>query len=74
MFFPIFLYTFAQKAKKMASKSVLIKAIEILEKANNTLNRTLLSTDSSSERERISKEITKNESMILDYKFRINHE
>jgi len=58
----------------MASKSVLIKAIEILEKANNTLNRTLLSTDSSSERERISKEITKNESMILDYKFRINHE
>jgi hypothetical protein len=58
----------------MAKKSVLIEAINLLEKANNTLRYKISAEKNSAKSQQMCKELQKNESMILDYKFRLENE
>jgi len=58
----------------MAKKEVLSEAIRILEKYNCELNFKLLKSSDSKTKNEISSEIAKNNSMILDYKFRLEYE
>ena len=58
----------------MASKNVLTEAINKLVTANSSLRKKMSETDDKKKRDEYLKEITKNESMILDYKFRFEHD
>jgi hypothetical protein len=58
----------------MASKSVLTEAITKLVNANLALREKLHSASNAVEYQKYLKEITKNDSMILDYKFRLEHD
>ena len=58
----------------MAKKSVLLEAINQLEKANMTLLERIGKSKTSEKAAEYRQQITKNESMILDYKYRIEHE
>jgi hypothetical protein len=58
----------------MASKNVLTEAISKLVTANSSLRKKMNETDDKKKRDEYLKEITKNESMILDYKFRFEHD
>ena len=70
----IFFYIFATNKKYniMASKNVLSEAINKLVSANAILLEKSMKDKANAENYR--KEITKNQSMILDYKFRLEHE
>ena len=57
----------------MASKNVLSEAIKKLEATNITLLEKINNTSDKKVKENYRKEITRNESMILDYKFRLEH-
>lgn len=56
----------------MASPSVLREAIQALERCNYSLVDKLLTARTEAEREEINKRISKNKSMMLDYKFRLS--
>lgn len=59
----------------MANKSVLMSAINLLEKANASLrHKIVVEKMNDAETQKIFDQIQKNESMILDYKFRIEYE
>jgi hypothetical protein len=58
----------------MASKNVLTEAISKLVTANSSLRKKMNETDDKKKRDEYLKEITKNDSMILDYKFRLEHD
>lgn len=58
----------------MVNKNVLGKAIEVLTNTNSTLTNKLKETTNKKEKEKIKNEIKRNQSMILDYQFRINFE
>lgn len=58
----------------MASKNVLTEAINKLVTANSSLRKKMNETDDKKKRDEYLKEITKNDSMILDYKFRLEHD
>ena len=58
----------------MASKNVLTEAINKLVKANMLLLEKSQKTTDKTKAEEYRKEITKNQSMILDYKFRLEHD
>ena len=59
----------------MANKSVLMSAIDLLEKANASLRHKIaVEKMNDAETQKIFDQIQKNESMILDYKFRIEYE
>jgi len=57
----------------MASKNVLLEAIRKLE-INNMLLREKLSTVKPSDKKNILKNIAKNDSMILDFKYRLDNQ
>lgn len=57
----------------MASKNVLTQAINTLVAANIELLKKSQSTDDEAKKEMLHKKITKNQSMILDYKFRLQY-
>ena len=57
----------------MAKKSVLEEAIKKLEHSNNVLRQTLHTTHGK-EAKAISENIARNDSMILDYQFRLKTE
>jgi hypothetical protein len=57
----------------MASKNILAEAINKLVKANMFLLEKSQKTTDKKKAEEYRKEITKNQSMILDYKFRLEH-
>ena len=57
----------------MATKNVLLEAIRKLE-INNMLLREKLSTVKPSDKENILKNIAKNDSMILDFKYRLDNQ
>lgn len=58
----------------MASKNVLSEAINKLVKANTILREKMTKTSKQSEIDKYQKDITKNETMILDYKFRLEND
>jgi hypothetical protein len=58
----------------MVNKNVLEKAIEVLTNTNSTLTNKLKEIANKKEKEKIKNEIKRNQSMILDYQFRINFE
>lgn len=58
----------------MAKKSVLLEAINQLEKANIALLERIGKSKAKEKAAEYRQQITKNESMILDYKFRLEHE
>lgn len=58
----------------MATKNVLTEAINTLVKANNELLKQSQSTNDETKKEAFHREIAKNQSMILDYKFRLQYE
>lgn len=58
----------------MASKNVLTEAINKLVASNSSLRERINKTDDKKKRDEYLKEITKNESMILDYKFRLQYD
>lgn len=58
----------------MASKNVLAEAINKLTEANKNLRAKLVSTKDKAQIRTICEEMQKNESMILDYKFRLKYE
>jgi len=58
----------------MAKKSVLLEAINKLEKANIALLERIGKSKTKEKTAEYRQQITKNESMILDYKFRLEHE
>lgn len=70
----IFFYIFATNKKYniMASKNVLSEAINKLVSANAILLEKGIKDKANAENYR--KEIAKNQSMILDYKYRLEHE
>ena len=57
----------------MATKGVLKEAIKQLEKTNVSL-RIKLSTAKKADRQKILDELARNDSMILDYQFRLGNE
>ena len=57
----------------MATKGILTSAVDKLERANMAL-RQKLSTVHDKDKENVLKEIARNESMILDYQFRLKNE
>ena len=57
----------------MATKGVLTSAVDKLERANMAL-RQKLSTVHDKDKENVLKEIARNDSMILDYQFRLKNE
>lgn len=58
----------------MASKNVLSEAITKLVSANVVLREKLRTLSDKNKADECLKEITRNESMILDYKFRLEHD
>ena len=58
----------------MASKNVLAEAITKLVNANISLREKIHNASDKNESDKYLKEIAKNESMILDYKYRIDHD
>lgn len=58
----------------MASKNVLSEAITKLVSANIVLREKLRTISDKKKADECLKEITRNESMILDYKFRLEHD
>jgi hypothetical protein len=58
----------------MASKNVLSEAITKLVNANVVLRGKLRTLSDKNKADECLKEITRNESMILDYKFRLEHD
>ena len=58
----------------MASKNVLAEAITKLVNANATLREKIHTLSDKKKAEECLKEIKRNESMILDYKFRLEHD
>ena len=58
----------------MATKSVLNKAIEKLEDVNKDILRKIAEESDKSRIQVLKQELQKNESMILDYKFRLKYE
>ncbi len=58
----------------MASKNVLSEAITKLVSANVVLKEKLRTISDKKKADECLKEITRNESMILDYKFRLEHD
>ena len=58
----------------MASKNVLTEAINKLVNANIILTEKINKTSDSSKIEELRKEISRNQAMILDYKFRLEYE
>lgn len=58
----------------MATKGVLLSAIEKLKEANARLFEKCCKASDSKVKEEIRKQISKNEAMILDYQFRLNYE
>lgn len=58
----------------MASKNVLAEAITKLVKANAALREKIHTLSDKKKADECLKEITRNESMILDYKFRLEHD
>lgn len=58
----------------MATKSVLNKAIEKLENVNKDILRKIAEESDKSRIQVLKQELQKNESMILDYKFRLKYE
>lgn len=58
----------------MASNNVLNEAINKLEIANMTLRKKMHDTNDKTKADVYHKEIIRNQAMILDYKFRLEHE
>ena len=58
----------------MPNKNVLETAIRKLTEANHSLMKKMSETNDERKKEKYSKEITKNNAMILDYKFRLENE
>lgn len=58
----------------MVNKNVLKSAIEILTNTNKSLSDKLKTASSKKEKEKIKNEMARNQSMILDYNFRLNTE
>ncbi len=58
----------------MATKSVLKTAIEKLETANKNILRIVAEETDKSRIQVLKQELQKNETMILDYKFRLKYE
>jgi predicted metal-dependent RNase len=58
----------------MASKNVLSEAITKLVSANVVLKEKLRTLSDKKKADECLKEITRNEAMILDYKFRLEHD
>ena len=58
----------------MASKNVLSEAITKLVSANVVLKEKLRTLSDKNKADECLKEITRNEAMILDYKFRLAHD
>ena len=58
----------------MASKNVLAEAISKLVKANENLKTKIKVTQNKAEAEEMCKEVQKNTSMILDYKYRLEYD
>jgi hypothetical protein len=57
----------------MVTKGVLTGAVDLLERNNMSL-RKKLTTVHGKDKEKVLKEIARNESMILDYQFRLKNE
>lgn len=55
-------------------KSVVEKAIEILENNNKKRMKLMAQTNNEEEKEKHRREINANKSMILDYKYRLQYE
>lgn len=58
----------------MVNKNVLKSAIEILTNTNKSLSDKLKTASNKKEKEKIKNEMARNQSMILDYNFRLNKE
>lgn len=58
----------------MASKNVLAEAITKLTNANAALREKMYKFPDKKKADECLKEITRNEAMILDYKFRLEHD
>lgn len=58
----------------MVNKNVLKSAIEILTNTNKSLSNKLKATSDKKEKEKIKNEMARNQSMILDYNFRLKKE
>lgn len=58
----------------MAAKTTLIGAIETLKHLNAMLIRKMKESSSEKEKEELSNKISRNESLILDYDFRLHNE
>ena len=57
----------------MAKKSVLTEAVRMLSYNNGLILRQIASCSSNKKREELEKQLSKNNSMILDYKYRIEN-
>lgn len=58
----------------MATKGVLLEAIRKLEINNMELRKKLSETENNKEKEKILSTISRNDSMILDFNFRLKNE
>lgn len=58
----------------MATKSILRQSIETLEKTNESLLIKLKNCKDDSRKDEINNEIIRNQSIILDYKFRLEQD
>ena len=73
-FFYIFATNKQKSNKNMASKNVLAEAITKLVNANAALREKIHTLSDKKKADECLKEITRNEAMILDYKFRLEHD
>lgn len=73
-FFYIFATNKQKNNKNMASKNILAEAITKLVNANAALKEKMHTFSDKKKADECLKEITRNKAMILDYKFRLEHD